>query len=750
MVEKVDLNTIIKKYQVQDINTFQNYLAEIWGDLARRGKEPSKGIKKITFTQYYELPGIISDRLYAVFDRNNNNFLDPAEFIGGMTTLFTENFEKLAKFIFRFYDFDNDNKITKEDVRVVLSYVPLNIDFNAGKKKVMKYEKNNFKEHIESQKELFDILSTSFGDKDTLTFDEYINVVENKSSDIFLFILIFLLEQRPFNSETVKVYKKDKKLLETQDYSKTPVLMSHKIASPSLGSRFLFPSLKKITDKMGNNSKSILDMYAGKGKGKGSSSGFTRKDDNNKKLFGEKKTTNVEDKEKMKPHRRIRQKLDDLQDKTPVISNFTLSKNDDDDDKMDEGSIIYEDDDEYEKNPLIKHEGYMYKISHSKKLKKVYFKLIGRDFYYFKNKEDTSHKGMHNLSGIYVKPGEKVTIEDKTFFTFSILYPQKARTYYIEDEKEYKDWLNKLHLSIDYKNLLDLYDIKEKSGKGKFGLVKHAIHKQSGKEVAIKIMAKKNMSTADLELAKTEIDILKICNHPNIIKLYDIFDTPEYIYIIMEYCSGKDLFSYIEKRNYKLPEPRAANIIHKLSMAIFYIHSYGIIHRDLKPENILMTDNTDNADIRLLDFGLSKIVGPGEKCTEPYGTLSFVAPEVLKGKPYDKSVDLWSIGIIAYLLMCGFLPFDDEHSEREIARQTIQDPVPYPANVWKNLSPEAKEFVGSLLKKNPEDRISIKEVLNSKWIRKYVDVPIERNINEQDKSNEKNHFEVFSTDTTMK
>ena len=452
----------------------------------------------------------------------------------------------------------------------------------------------------------------------------------------------------------------------------------------------------------------------------------------------------------MKPHRRIRQKLDDLQDKTPVISNFTLSKNDDDDDKMDEGSIIYEDDDEYEKNPLIKHEGYMYKISHSKKLKKVYFKLIGRDFYYFKNKEDTSHKGMHNLSGIYVKPGEKVTIEDKTFFTFSILYPQKARTYYIEDEKEYKDWLNKLHLSIDYKNLLDLYDIKEKSGKGKFGLVKHAIHKQSGKEVAIKIMAKKNMSTADLELAKTEIDILKICNHSNIIKLYDIFDTPEYIYIIMEYCSGKDLFSYIEKRNYKLPEPRAANIIHKLSMAIFYIHSYGIIHRDLKPENILMTDNTDNADIRLLDFGLSKIVGPGEKCTEPYGTLSFVAPEVLKGKPYDKSVDLWSIGIIAYLLMCGFLPFDDEHSEREIARQTIQDPVPYPANVWKNLSPEAKEFVGSLLKKNPEDRIGIKEVLNSKWIRKYVDVPIERNINEQDKSNEKNHFEVFSSDTTMK
>ena len=95
-----------------------------------------------------------------------------------------------------------------------------------------------------------------------------------------------------------------------------------------------------------------------------------------------------------------------------------------------------------------------------------------------------------------------------------------------------------------------------------------------------------------------------------------------------------------------------------------------------------MTDISDTADIRLLDFGLSKIVGNEEKCTEPYGTLSFVAPEVLQGKPYDKSVDLWSIGIITFLLLCGYLPFDDKHSEREIARQTIQDPVPYEKKIW--------------------------------------------------------------------
>ncbi len=91
----------------------------------------------------------------------------------------------------------------------------------------------------------------------------------------------------------------------------------------------------------------------------------------------------------------------------------------------------------------------------------------------------------------------------------------------------------------------------------------------------------------------------------------------------MEYCSGNDLFSYLQKRSFKIKESRAAKIIHKLATAVFYIHSYGIVHRDLKPENILMTDNSDDADIRLLDFGLSKIIGPTQLCKEPYGTLVY-------------------------------------------------------------------------------------------------------------------------------
>jgi serine/threonine protein kinase len=279
--------------------------------------------------------------------------------------------------------------------------------------------------------------------------------------------------------------------------------------------------------------------------------------------------------------------------------------------------------------------------------------------------------------------------------------------------------LRNIRKSIGYANLTDIYEVKEKLGNGKFGLVRLGIHKETGRKVAVKIMSKKDMTNQDLELVKTEIEILKIAQHPNIIRLYDIFENADFIYIIMEHCAGGDLFSYIEKRGFRMPEPFAANVINKLATAVYYLHSYGIAHRDLKPENILMTDNTENADIRLLDFGLSKIIGPNETCNDPFGTLSYVAPEILLEKPYTKAVDIWSIGIITFLLLVGYLPFDDEKSEREIARQTIHEPVPFKSSVWKKNTPDSKTFVENLLNKDPNKRMQIKEVLDHPWLQRF-------------------------------
>ena len=724
--ETLDLSKIRKGLQIEDEELLNKYLKEIWSDLSKRAskEDTSKGINKVTFNKYYELPGIISERLFTVLDKDKDGILSLSEFVNGMRSIFSqaETFDSLAKFIFDFYDFRSCEKIKKDDVRVVLSYVPLQkTDINSIKEDNIEIVEENFQDRVESQEQLFNILNIAFKDKDEMDYEQYLQVIKNVNSDIFILILMFLLEKKPFSSATIKIYGAgDQKKTEA---SHTPKIAKQVIASPSLNSRFLSPKLKKKSLMAGKKGKvggggaaNILQLYSGV-------------DNNPVEIDKDKKDSKKkDDKEKNRPQRRVRIKLDNLMDKTPELSKntFTFGKNK----QNNEGSTENKDDDDFDldiqEDNCVQYEGYVYKYSQTqKKMKKTYFRLIGKDLYYYKKKEEKNHRGMHNLSGVFIKKGDDLEFEGKKYMSITILY-QQEKSYYFDNEEDFKIWFEKLNTAVQNKSLFDKYEVKQKIGKGKFGLVKSGINKETKKPVAIKIMAKKSMDKSDMELAKVEIDILKVAQHPNIIKLYDVFENENYIYIIMEYCSGGDLLSYFEYHEYELPETKVCEIIHKLSMAVYYLHSYGIVHRDLKPENILMTDLSSSADMRLLDFGLSKIVGNDEKCTEPYGTLSFVAPEVLQGKPYDKSVDLWSIGIITFLLLCGYLPFDDKHSEREIARQTIQDPVPYENKIWSKLSPEAKTFVDGLLQKKPEKRYTIKEVLEHPWIKKMDKVPEKR------------------------
>ena len=730
-VETLDLSKIRKGLQIQDEELLHKYLKEIWSDLSKRSKDTTKGITRVTFNKYYDLPGIISERIFSCFDADKDGILSLNEFVNGMQSLFSqaESFDSLAKFIFNLYDFNSTGIIKKDDVRVVLSYVPLQRrESSTIIKDNIEIVEDKFEDRVESQEQLFHLLNIAFKDKEEMNFEEYIKVVKNVNSDIFILILMFLLEKKPFSSYSIQIYSL------TSDAPKippnqTPTLLPERIASPSLQSRFVSPKLKKKTlDK--NKKKfagkaNILQLYSGVDPNKNAKNEDKDKDKKTKEENKDK------DKERQRPQRRVRIKLDNLADRTPELSKntFTFGKNANTSSKSTAIEETKDDDDDIfdiQEEQYVQYEGYVYKYSQTqKKMKKTYFKLIGKDLYYYKKKEEKNHRGMHNLSGVFIKKGEDFEYEGKKYLSIVILY-KSEKSYYFDNEEDFNIWFQKLNAAIQNKSLFDKYEVKQKIGKGKFGLVKCGINKETKMPVAIKIMAKKNMDKSDLELAKVEIDILKIGQHPNIIKLYDIYENENYIYIIMEYCSGGDLLSYFEYHEYELPESKVCEIIHKLSMAIYYLHSYGIVHRDLKPENILMTDISDTADIRLLDFGLSKIVGNEEKCTEPYGTLSFVAPEVLQGKPYDKSVDLWSIGIITFLLLCGYLPFDDKHSEREIARQTIQDPVPYEKKIWDKYSPEAKAFVDGLLQKKPEKRYTIKEVLEHPWIKKMDKVPEKR------------------------
>ena len=790
-IEKINLNDITSTYEVKNTEAFTQYLKQVWKDLnSRSGDESSKGIDKVTFKQYYNLPGIISERLFSVFDSENTGYLSLQNFTEKMLILFSSDLDKLLQFILDFYDFDKDGKITKEDVRIVLSYVPIYKKRKNKKNEGLKFDTDDFNDRIVLQKELHEKLDNIFEKKESIDLNEFTDVIKNKNSDIFLFILVFLYEHRPFSFETVK---------NLENIKKSPELSPKKdifIASPNLDSNFIVsqtlqksPAMKNkgLNDKNKNIYKNMkyLGLLSGRNLNLEQENNnvnnnlnnnninktenkvvFSLKiptgnnnnnenmiNDNNINNINEKKDLiNLEEKEQKKPKRKH---LKNISDKTDIseenkkyddeneeeeIMNFSYARpfegrdipknseknisneknnidTDDENDEEDSNKIIEEDQLNENKDDIT--EGYLYKIQ-ANKMKKIYFRLICKDLYYYKSKDTKKHKGMHNLSGVYIKDLGIVTINEKKLYCFNIIFPSKERKYYLQNESEYIKWVESIRKVVNYSNINDLYEIKGTLGKGKFGKVKLGVHKQSGKQVAIKIINKNFLEGVDLEQIKSEIDILKIAKHPNIIKLYDVYENEKYIYIIMEYCLGGDLFSYIEKRNFKLSEERACEIIHKLCTAVYFLHQYGIVHRDLKPENILMMDKTDNADIRLVDFGLGKMLGPGEKCNDPFGTFSYVAPEVLEEKEYDFKVDLFAIGIITYLLVAGFLPFDDENSEKEIARQTVYEPTPFPKKIWNNISPEAKMFVDNLLNKDPDKRMNLGEVLQHKWFGKFI------------------------------
>lgn len=525
VIKKIDLDDLIKDYKVINVEAFRTYLKQVWKDLCGRSDQKNKGVNKITFAKYYELPGIISERLFSSFDEDHNNYLDCNEFVKGMNILFSGDFDILIKFIFGLYDFDKDEQITKEDVRIVLSYVPLN-----SKKtlKQLKFETESFDDRIESQEELHNKLDEIFKDKSSLNEREFKSHVEHNNSDLFLYILIFLLEKRPFNNETIKLLESIKKS-PLIDGAKSP---SRLIASPNIDSKFL-PS-KTISKSPRYKSNSLGSEFSQAAELLRKTAGLPNPLSLNYelKLPEKNQNTNNETAHNTKaPTRKILRQIHNLDstiEKKMYDGNYDiplqLARPFEDQHIHDENQMS-EDEKEEE---LV--EGYLYKIQDNK-MKKIYFKLICKDMYYYKSKEDEKHKGMHNLSGVYVNEEQSMIINKRQLYCFSICFPKKVRKYYCESIKEYKLWIQKLRAAVGYANLGDLYEMKNVVGKGKFGLVRLGIHKESNRKVAIKIIYKKAMSLIDLQQVKTEIEILKVAQHPNIIRLYDVFENEEYIYI---------------------------------------------------------------------------------------------------------------------------------------------------------------------------------------------------------------------------
>ena len=249
---------------------------------------------------------------------------------------------------------------------------------------------------------------------------------------------------------------------------------------------------------------------------------------------------------------------------------------------------------------------------------------------------------------------------------------------------------------IKDKNLTDLYFIKNDLGSGSYGKVFQVKNKITGETRACKQLAIKHIQ--NYEKFMLEINILSKMDHPNIIKLYEVFEDKRYVYLVMEECTGGELFDKIIERLQNdsiFTEKEAAKIFKQMMMSIAYCHKEGICHRDLKPENLLLLNKKDDTNIKVIDFGLSNIFidkqGKEIKMTSKVGTAYYVSPEVLSGN-YDKSCDVWSAGVILYILLCGDPPFNGAN-DNEIYKKIKTKKFGYTNPLWSNISDEAKDLI---------------------------------------------------------
>eukprot|EP01129_Flabellula_baltica_P010202 TRINITY_DN428_c0_g1_i1.p1 TRINITY_DN428_c0_g1~~TRINITY_DN428_c0_g1_i1.p1 ORF type:complete len:313 (-),score=69.91 TRINITY_DN428_c0_g1_i1:21-908(-) len=259
------------------------------------------------------------------------------------------------------------------------------------------------------------------------------------------------------------------------------------------------------------------------------------------------------------------------------------------------------------------------------------------------------------------------------------------------------------------------YQLDDFIAKGAQGSVYRCVHRQSGQVYAVKIVSVKGLSEKEIQKILKEIQLLTISDSHGVVKLIETFKSLSHLYLVMELARGGELFDFVASRGH-LSEAEACWIIVQLLNGLLTIHSRGVVHRDLKLENILITDTT-NLTVKISDFGLATQFNQ-RKLKKSCGTPEYVAPEVLISQEYDNRCDLWSLGVIAYMLLSGYPPFYGNDNE-DIFSRVIYGDFDFRMPVWRTISEEAKEFIRGLLIVEPDERADVEECLHSNWIRKF-------------------------------
>ena len=361
-------------------------------------------------------------------------------------------------------------------------------------------------------------------------------------------------------------------------------------------------------------------------------------------------------------------------------------------------------------------------------------------------KAKKNNKDNGNTSASNEKPNER----KKSFKTLNKISPGGPPPG--GDNKSGNDSLPKMKVSkenlikISTEPVANYYSIVKDLGHGSYGQVKKVKHKQLNEIRAMKITNKKSDSS------KYEIEILRKISHPNITNIFEIFADSKKYYVIMEFLEGGELFEAITSIG-SFTEASACKVMKQILSAVYYLHSNRIVHRDLKPENIMLTQKPKNGNyqIKLIDFGTAKIFKPGKKMNKFIGTSYYIAPEVLKER-YDEKCDIWSCGVILFILLCGYPPFNGNTNVDIFHAIQNQNPI-FGGEEWEDITQEAKDLIKLMLKKNPCERPTADMCLKHKWFKMLDDMEKNKHSNKNFKQIQINaiaHMSQFVNENRFK
>ena len=261
-----------------------------------------------------------------------------------------------------------------------------------------------------------------------------------------------------------------------------------------------------------------------------------------------------------------------------------------------------------------------------------------------------------------------------------------------------------------------MYKLGDVLGEGAFSVVKLAVNRKTGQKVAVKCIDRQGLPEEDENALRQEVAIMRSLNHENIVQFIDFFEEEKFFYVVLEFLEGGELFDRIVKKNF-YNEKEARDVVLTILNGMKYCHDRGIAHRDMKPENLLLTSKDDDSNVKIADFGFAIRGAQKSALTTQCGTPGYVAPEILQNQPYDSSVDMWSIGVITYILLGGYPPFHDDN-QKALFKKIKKGEFEFHEEYWEHVSPEAKDFISGLIKVNPKERMTVDDAHSHPWLKR--------------------------------